>query len=48
MYIKIWDYHTIMNVTFKIINKLKLNNDYFKFDCDFKSHVIFRMTLKKL
>jgi hypothetical protein len=30
-------------MTFKIINILKFNNDRFKFNSDFKCHIIFEM-----
>jgi hypothetical protein len=32
------------NVTFKIINRLKVNNDNLKFNSDFKSHIIIKRT----
>ena len=35
------------DVTFKIINSLKVNNDNFKFNRDFKSYVIIERTLEK-
>jgi hypothetical protein len=35
------------NVAFKITNRLKVNNDNFKFNGDFKSHIIVRRTLKE-
>ena len=34
------------NIIFKFINKLKLNKLYFKFNNNFKSHIIFKKTLK--
>ena len=35
------------NVTFKIINKLKVNNNHFKFNSNFKSYITDKRTLKK-
>ena len=35
------------DVTFKIINRLKVKNDNFKFNDDFKSHIIVGKTLKE-
>jgi hypothetical protein len=35
------------DVTFKITNRLKVNNDNFKFNCNFKSHIIVGRTLKE-
>ena len=32
----------------KIINKLKFNNDHLKFSNNFKCHIIFEMTIKRL
>jgi hypothetical protein len=34
-------YTSNCNITFKIINRLKVNNDNLKFNSDFKSHIIF-------
>ena len=36
--------HFKYNVAFKIINKLKFNNDRLKFNGDFKSHIMFMRT----
>ena len=35
------------DVTFKIINKLKVNNDNFEFNSNFKNYVTIEITLKK-
>jgi hypothetical protein len=35
------------DVTFKITNKLKVNNDNFKFNSNFKSHITVERTPKK-
>ena len=32
------------NVTFKITNRLRVNNDNFKFSSDFKNHITIRKT----
>ena len=40
--------HFKCDVTFKITNQSKLNKLHFKINNNFKSHVIFKITLKKL
>jgi hypothetical protein len=32
------------DVTFKIMNRLKVNNDNYKFNCDFKNHITIEKT----
>jgi hypothetical protein len=36
------------NITFKITNKSKFNNDYFKFNINYKSHIIVRRNRREL
>ena len=40
-----WCFHC--DVTFKLINKLKVNDDNFKFNDDFKSHTTVERTLEE-
>jgi hypothetical protein len=39
--------HSNCDVTFKITNRLKVNNDNLKFNGDFKNHITVRMTPRK-
>jgi hypothetical protein len=41
------EYPSNYNVTFKIINRLKVNNDNFKFNCNFKRHITVEKILEK-
>jgi hypothetical protein len=41
-------HHLKRDVSFKIINKLIVNKSHIKFNDNFKSHIIFKIILKKL
>ena len=47
VFLMFFGYFSNYDIAFKIINRLKVNNNNFKFNGNFKSHIIIRKTLEK-